>query len=411
MWNLVKYEWRRIWDSKLTRISVLGCALFILFCVYSSISQISAVDSNGESHTGAAAIAVLKETRTRQVLDQSRVEEIMKEYLEYTRNPQTNSDIEKNLFLSEQMYRTYYLPNRELLALISSNYMPFGEDLTTRQCFEENLGKDFYEARTKRTSDWLEMQVYQGYMRAAEKEYWFGQDAGIDEYEYGYYKAWGCMLDSVSWNVMLLIIICIGTAPVFAGEYQTKTDSLLLSMRFGKSKLIRAKILASVCYTSVIYWGIVIGYALIYFAVLGCQGATLPIQLYNPSYPISYNFTMMQAVLVLFAVGYICSLFIMAITLCMSSVLKSPYSVIIIDFLLIVIPAFLYGNMGGYLWQHILALMPSKIAELKFDDYLAYSFGEMVVNRPGMLGIVYSIGSIILIFTAYQKFRQHEVNC
>jgi len=410
MWNLIKYEWRRIWGGKLTKLSVLGCGLCILFFVFSSISQLSVIDQNGNGYSGVKAAGILKDSREKQLLSQTRIEDIMAEYLAYTKNSGTNSQVEKYQFLSEKMYRTYYLPNRDLFTLIATNYESFGDNRSLKETYEENIGKDFYKARSERTEQWLNIKVNQQLLTEKEKEYWLEKDSKVGIYEYGNFKGWRSILDSTSWLVLIMIVICIGIAPVFAGEYQTKTDSLLLSMRYGKNKLIKAKIITSILYTSILYWGITIGYSLIYFMVLGTQGGGLPIQLYDNSYPISYPMMMNQAVILFIIVGYLATLCIMSVTLFMSAVFKNPYAVIIAAFLFIIIPSFLYFNMGGYLWQHLLALIPSKIIEFKFNDYITYSFENFMLNRPMMMSILYLIVIPILLSIANHKFKTHEVN-
>ena len=45
-----------------------------------------------------------------------------------------------------------------------------------------------------------------------------------------------------------LLAICIVIAPVFASEYQAGTDAMLLSGKYGKTRLVRAKILASLLF-------------------------------------------------------------------------------------------------------------------------------------------------------------------
>ena len=107
---------------------------------------------------------------------------------------------------------------------------------------------------------------------------------------------------------------------------------------------------------------------------------------------------------------YVAVVLMVCATLFMSSAFKSPYTVIIVDFLLIVIPSFLYSNMGGYLWQHILVLLPSKITEFKFDDYITYSAGSLVLDRSWMLIVSYVVLCIIFIIISYCKFKMHEVN-
>ena len=52
MKRLVRYEWKKIWGSRLNQLTVLGCCLFLLFCVYSVIVQTYAVDEKGNSVSG-----------------------------------------------------------------------------------------------------------------------------------------------------------------------------------------------------------------------------------------------------------------------------------------------------------------------------------------------------------------------
>ena len=49
MTRMIRYEWKKIWNSRLTQISVIGCSLFLIFCVYSSITQIEATDPDGRT--------------------------------------------------------------------------------------------------------------------------------------------------------------------------------------------------------------------------------------------------------------------------------------------------------------------------------------------------------------------------
>lgn len=77
MGGMIRYEWKKIWSSRLTQLSVLGCTLFLLFCTWAELRQISAWDSQGNQHSGTAAKEILKQTQLRQELDQESVEGIM----------------------------------------------------------------------------------------------------------------------------------------------------------------------------------------------------------------------------------------------------------------------------------------------------------------------------------------------
>lgn len=87
------------------------------------------------------------------------------------------------------------------------------------------------------------------------------------------------ILDALTWPVLIMMIICIGIAPIFSGEYQSKCDSLILCMKYGKSRLVSAKIIVVWLFTTCVYWGITLIYSAVYLGLLGTDGADLPIQL------------------------------------------------------------------------------------------------------------------------------------
>ena len=225
---MIWYEWKRIWQSRLTQFVVIGCILFLLFCTWSNIRQIQTTDGEGNQVTGMAAVKALKETE-RITLDQETVTAIMQEYLDYTENPDTSSDDPELQYLSEKMYRTWYLPNRGGLNLISGTYMQEGQgNVSDRQLFEKNFGKDFYEARKERVQERLTYYVNQGSVTPSEADWWDEQDDKVGEYTYGNYKVWDILISNLPWILFIMMIVCVGIAPVFAGEYQSKCDSLLL---------------------------------------------------------------------------------------------------------------------------------------------------------------------------------------
>ena len=74
-------------------------------------------------------------------------------------------------------------------------------------------------------------------------------------------------------------------------------------MRFGKNRLILAKLVSSFLYTSVVYWGITLLYSAVYLMLLGTRGWDLPIQINYPSVSVSYDLNMMQACGLLLLLG------------------------------------------------------------------------------------------------------------
>ena len=380
MSGMIKYEWKKIWKSRLAQLSIIGCGLFLVFCVWSSIMQISATNENGENFSGMSAVEVMKDTQKNIELTQKNVDEIVRQYLKYTSDPNTNSESETHQYLSEEVYRTFYLPNRDLLSLITNVYREPGSGSSMKEVLEENVGKDFREAQIKRDNTYIDLKKEQGRLTSSEANYWKEKTGNLQEYQYGYHKGWSMILDTLTWPVLIMMIICIGIAPIFAGEYQSKCDSLILCMKYGKSKLIFAKIVSGWLYATCVYWGITLIYSSVYMIFLGTQGADLPIQLKYPAMSVGYNLTMGEAVVIALLLGYFFTLGIMGITLFMSALLKNTYAVIIVAFLLIIIPTFLSPDTGGYAWSHVLSLLPPKIADFSFKSYTSYIIGNIVFS-------------------------------
>ena len=410
MSGMIKYEWKKIWKSRLAQLSIIGCGLFLVFCVWSSIMQISATNENGENFSGMSAVEVMKDTQKNIELTQKNVDEIVRQYLKYTSDPNTNSESETHQYLSEEVYRTFYLPNRDLLSLITNVYREPGSGSSMKEVLEENVGKDFREAQIKRDNTYIDLKKEQGRLTSSEANYWKEKTGNLQEYQYGYHKGWSMILDTLTWPVLIMMIICIGIAPIFAGEYQSKCDSLILCIKYGKSKLIFAKIVSGWLYATCVYWGITLIYSSVYMIFLGTQGADLPIQLKYPAMSVGYNLTMGEAVVIALLLGYFFTLGIMGITLFMSALLKNTYAVIIVAFLLIIIPTFLSPDTGGYAWSHVLSLLPPKIADFSFQSYTAYSIGNIVLSWPVMAILINAIVAVICSVLGYIVFRKHQVN-
>ena len=410
MKTMIWYEWKRIWQSRLTQFAVIGCILFLLFCTWSNIRQIQTTDGEGNQVTGMAAVKALKETE-RITLDQETVTAIMQEYLDYTENPDTASDDPELQYLSEEMYRTWYLPNRNLLNQICGTYIQEGQgNMSDRQLFEGNLGKDFYESRKERVQERLTYYVDLGSVTPSEADWWDEQDDKVGEYTYGNYKVWEILISNLPWILFIMMIVCVGIAPVFAGEYQSKCDSLLLCMKHGKHRLILAKLAASTVYASVLYWGIVSLYSAVLLIFVGTDGWDLPVQLLYSGMPSSYALTTSQAYLLALLMGYVMTLGLGGLVLLLSALFKNPYVVIVTAFLYLCVPLFLSTNSGGYLWVHLLALLPEKISEFHFASYIAYSIGNIKMALPTASMIVNGLCAVIFSGLAYLFFRRHQVN-
>ena len=410
MGGMIQYEWKKIWKNRMTQISMIGCSLFLLFCVYMNIIEITTTDENGQTISGMSAVERLKNIQQRQELTQDRVDEIVNQYLTYIHDPNTSSNNEAYHYLSEEQYKKFFLPNRDLLMLILEIYGEPGSGESGRDVLERTVGKDFRQARLERDLKVIHLREEWGKLTSIEADYWKKEAEKIPEYQYGYQKGWEMILNTLSWQVMIMIIICIGIAPIFSGEYQSKCDSLFLCMKYGKSKLITAKIITVWLFTTCVSLGITLIYSAVYLGLLGMDGADLPIQLVYPTRAVGYHLTMGEAVIYALILSYILTLGISGITILISALLNNTYGVIIIMFLFIILPTFLSADTGWYIWNHIVSLLPSKIVDFGFYSHTAYSIGNVVIRWPDMAMIVNGTGAVLFSAAGYWIFKNHQVN-
>lgn len=169
MGRMIRYEWKKIWGSRLTQLSVLGCSLFMLFCTWANIRQAYAVDSEGTTHYGLAAKEILKQTQERQVLDQEAVEGIMQEYLDGAeRIKKEAGDPEK---ASDMIWQTLYMPQGYLHGLITSVYREEADD-ETAVIYQKNMGRDFYQACSEKSKKYTALLEQRGELTPEEARYW-----------------------------------------------------------------------------------------------------------------------------------------------------------------------------------------------------------------------------------------------
>jgi ABC-type transport system involved in multi-copper enzyme maturation permease subunit len=90
------------------------------------------------------------------------------------------------------------------------------------------------------------------------------------------------------------LAVCI--APVFAGEYGTRTDQIILSSKFGKSKLISAKLFTAVSFTIIFFLFLLLLSAIINMLIFGYGGASAPLQLIIRTSP--YPLTILKSLMI-----------------------------------------------------------------------------------------------------------------
>ena len=409
--RMIRYEWEKIWQGRLTQITMAACVLFFLFSMYANMSQVVGIQADGTQVQGMEGIRTLKQNQPTVTLTQEEVDRMVKQYLDYTKDPKTSSDNVGYQYLSEPMYRSWYLPKKELLGWIEAVYRPEGSEAPMKEIFEKNLGKDIFQARLKRDQEAVDRNLRQGKITDRQAAYWKESVSEIREpLSYGYCEGWKQIFFAGNWAVIIMMVVGIGVAPIFAGEYQSKCDSLFLCMKYGKNRLVTAKLLTAWLYTTFVYLALTAGYSAGYLLMFGAGGGDLPVQMMEPLLSVGYTLTIREGVVLVLVLGYVFTLCFMAVTLFLSSILKNSYGVVVITLPLVFVLALLSPDQGGYVWSHILSLLPSQIVNFVFHSYTAYTIFGKVFHWISAGIMADALAAAVLVALSYKIFRDHQVN-
>lgn len=243
----------------------------------------------------------------------------------------------------------------------------------------------------------------------AERAFWTNKQQQVAEpLSYGYAGGWENIMDCIAFAAFAMIAVCVGLAPMFAGEYRERTDSVLLASRYGRTKLIGAKLMASFVFATAVFAVCAVIICGVSLGAYGAGGGDLPAQVMALSSP--YALTMAQCTGVMVGLAYLMTLGFAALTLLLSSVLRSVLSIFAIDVALVLLTGMIPTGGLGVL-THLVALFPTSglAAPIMFWCYMSYPFGGLVLDQATMIAVVYGIAMAVCVPFAAWAFRRHEV--
>lgn len=375
---LVKYEFLKIMRKKSTIIVMAVSLVLTGFLFGLPIMQYQIYNQDGVMK-GAEGIAYEKGQYAdlSVPLSEEYVAETIREVQELFENPDNIGYDGNEQFLIGDAYWNGVAPREKLLNLIANTYSNPNEIWGYNNLANLDIkdGTSFYQTRKGKIQTLLDNPSC--ILSNEQKEYWGNMADKVDTpLQYGYYGGWEIMISSFELLMFALLAICIVVAPVFSGEYQAGTDAVILSAKYGKTKLTTAKIEASLLFGTAAFMLHVIVACGLPLAAFGIDGWNLPLQIANTVIP--YPFTFLQAVLINIGIIYLVLLAMIGLTLLLSAKMKSPYLVLII--------------LVPILFIHI-----------------SYQFGGLVLDALTVRAILYVILTVIALPLARSGFRKHQV--
>lgn len=420
MLDLVRFELKKLLVRRTSLIACAGILVMLCGIMTLNIVQTKTVSDTGEVLSGTAAIAYQKERAASHegVLTVERVHDEVAAYQELAFSKVDPADVSG---LSDQA--AYTLMNQaydeeEFRAIYDTYYSylfsPWREGaLEPYQVaaqLDDGAADRFYEAIADKLQRTLDDGMGGTWVYSdAERAYWTEkQDAVGEPLAYGYAGGWGDVLACLGFFAFAMVAVCVALTPVFAGEYQDRTDAVLLSSRYGRSKLVAAKIIAAFAFATA-YFAlatlIIMGAALAFF---GAEGGDLPVQVLSLGIP--YDLTMAEATWTAVGIAYLMTLGFAALTLLLSSKLRSQLAIFVACAALI----FLMGMVpsgGNAVLLHALYLFPlnALVDQVLFNALVSYEVGPFVVDLVGLLVCVYALVLVVCVPLAARAFRRHQV--
>lgn len=417
MKTLFVLELKKIAKKRMNIIVITVCLILIGILFYLPVSQYIALDTDGNQTSGMAAIAMEKDfadTYAGELTDE-KIKTDIADYQALFNNPANVSKDAEKKTLTDNAYYKYFFPYLNYWKLVNGNYVePYSYDSSFSAITNMELanGTGFYTARDEKVNTLLNQEYIDWNFSDSEKTFWLNRVSSISTpYEYGYHEGWETLLSCLELFVIGIIGICICVSKTFSGEYQSGADSIILSSRYGKSKLVTAKILAAFVYSLLVFTLFVLVGCGIQLAAFGTDGWNLPVQVLNTIAP--YKLSLSGATLVAIATLYLILIGMVAFTLLLSAKLKSSVSVLAIVVFVMILPMFLGISETNGIWNRILVLLPYRATQTVFSDdfygYFGYPLGGLTLDAVTVRMIVYTAVTLICIPFARKAWKRHQV--
>lgn len=410
MKTLIHYEKKKLLRRKSTVIVCLFMVLVI--CLFEYMSAVLGqywFAEDGSELSGTAAIQIEKDATRRLAgpLTEQRLAEILAHYHAVNDDPAnldpTGSYVRNDVYIREE------LPYRNVYLLMWRVYSPLGK-FDTEILDQITDAGTFYMTRTDKVHELIAMYD----LTQAESETVLKLNEKVsDAFTFDYTEAWKAILIQSRPLLFLLIAlaVCVTVSPVFAFEYQTGADAVVLSAKLGRGETVRAKITAGFLVTTGIYALGVLAAFLFAFAFFGVSGWNCDYQIISENS--FYALKIWQVALFGVIINYIVVLAVAAFTMLLSAACKTSFTTVVISIICTVIPIFLPDSDPSVKipLSKFFSLLPVKAMDTQevFSSYTMFSLGNIVITLPWMIIISVAVLTAIFLPIAHRRFCRHQV--
>lgn len=212
------------------------------------------------------------------------------------------------------------------------------------------------------------------------------------------------MMSTSALFIIFALSMCI--APIFADEYRNKTDSIILSSKYGKNKLISAQIFTVITFSLLFTITALAAALLTTCSVYGSTGGNASFQVWKifSVYPL----TMAKAVLIYCFVIICAVLLICSICAILSSYFNSFTTITTVTLLLV---GSMFLTISSENMRILNFFLPTKMIDSNyiFSDRLVSILG-IYIEPYIFIPILCFILVVILFPLASKQFKNHQVS-
>lgn len=400
-WSLVGFEYKKILHKKSVRIVLLLSVLISAVSVGGTLFGSTYIDGKVYESNYEAMVKDREYARglAGRKLDGKLIREAVKAYSKIPPSGRYQDTVE---------YQTFARPYSPIYSIVRTIYNTESSrfNMEDFQVLSEDKAEQFYTMRRKEQVQ----LVNETGMSSKAKEQVLASDAELKiPFTFSYtdgYTRFFVILYTFGLTAAFVMAVC--TAPIFAGEYTSGADQLILASKHGKNKLITAKLFTGFSIAaSVALVFIAVDYVLS-MCIFGFDGGGAPLQLYMPLSP--YPLTMGQTAWLLAASTFFACFMTAAVTMLLSAKLKSPFGVIILVGLLLIVPMFLHVPESNIVLYNLLHLLPANMMAFRaVTDGIQYELFGLVIRPYVFFPLFAALICVCLAPLAYRSFKNHQI--
>lgn len=344
--RLFRLEIKRIVKSQRTLILIAVSFFMSVVMAYMPICYESVNRPNEDGGytelNGLAAIQFKRDYYGKEAgeITPQKAADALRIYQDFVREYGTPDDIPLNIYIENIMGLRPVI--RGLSESFADPKTGAAADLT--EIDPDEVERYYYEKCASHLNDVmkLEQKEHPSAMRYAADKY-----AEIDRPFYLHYSISRDAFDYTELYIFLLAVLCTAiTAPLFANEYQTGSDSILRCTKYGRRRLSVTRILAACC----IFAAVFIVEMIIHLTVLDLAFGT---DCLKTSFQMLYsvinlpNITLGQLQIILASAGLLNVLASVSCTFFLSAKCRDSLTALLISMVILILPVFVYSVLGS----------------------------------------------------------------